>query len=70
MDAKEIIINYLAETDDLTPTLENIIKHFSEDDIVEWFVYGMFVRDDHDIINALGEENGRILIDHYVAHCM
>lgn len=69
-EPKEIIYNYLLDTDDLTPTTESLLRFFSEDDIVDWFVYGIFARDDNDIIQALGEEDARIVIDHYEAHCM
>lgn len=70
MEPRNIIENYLDEYNDLGYATRSLIGWFSEDDIVEWFVRGYCAGDDHEIIEALGEENGRIVLDHYECHCI
>ena len=70
-DVTTIITDFLQENEmfDYNNLVESLINFLDTDTLVDWFVYGYFARDFHDIYEALGKEKGKIIEDYYDCHC-
>lgn len=78
MDFRRIIYDYLTDGNDYNLgngnefaclALKSLMRWLSEDDVVDWFVGGYCARDDEAVIDALGEEDGKAVLEYYDLHC-
>ena len=70
MDELDIIIEYLEDLGEYNNTTENLIRWFSTDDIVEWFVKCYFANDYEELKEALSDkEKSDTIIEYYDLHC-
>ena len=61
----DVIFDHVGECYGWNDAQESLMRWLSEDDLVDWFVNGFFVRDDHDLRECLGEEDYEIVMRHY-----
>ena len=70
MEELDIIIEYLEDLGEYNATTETLIKWFSTDDIVEWFVKAYFANDHEELKEALNdEEKSDTIIEYFNLHC-
>lgn len=70
MEELDIIIEYLESLGEYNTTAESLIKWFSTDDIVEWFVKCYFANDTAELKEALDDDKkASQILDYFDLHC-
>lgn len=67
--APEIVYDYLEEYGHLEGNFASLLDYVSSDTAVGWFVDELFELDEDALVNFLGEENAKTVLDYYEQHC-